>query len=226
MSNLIQFQSFDFHSNSVRVITDPNQEFWFCGVDVCNILGYENSRATIQKHCKQGGVSKRYTPTQSGEQEMIFINEPNLYRLIIKSRKPEAEPFEAWVFEEVLPQIRKSGQYSVQQPLALSEPEKKYTFEFTENQLIRFITFWFALYKTEKFLQEIQGPLLALGSRYGDEALNYIEDYQLKLGVMKRLLAPMMEKVDFNQIGQPYHPLALKTFNEYKPQGISTIVKV
>lgn len=112
------------------------------------------------------------------------------------------------------------------QPLALPEPEKKYTFEFTENQLIRFITFWFALYKTEKFLQEIQGPLLALGSRYGDEALNYIEDYQLKLGVMKRLLAPMMEKVDFSQIGQPYHPLALKTFNEYKPQGISTIVKV
>ncbi|HDR1515023.1 TPA: hypothetical protein QB483_002275, partial [Pasteurella multocida] len=100
MSNLIQFQSFDFHSNSVRVITDPNQEFWFCGVDVCNILGYENSRATIQKHCKQGGVSKRYTPTQSGEQEMIFINEPNLYRLIIKSRKPEAELFETWVFEE------------------------------------------------------------------------------------------------------------------------------
>ncbi len=57
------------------------------------------------------------------------------------------------------------------QPLALPEPEKKYTFEFTENQLIRFITFWFALYKTEKFLQEIQDPLLALGSRYGDEAL-------------------------------------------------------
>ncbi|HEH9726411.1 TPA: Bro-N domain-containing protein, partial [Pasteurella multocida] len=114
MSNLIQFQSFDFHSNSVRVITDPNQEFWFCGVDVCNILGYGNSRATIQKHCKQGGVSKRYTPTQSGEQEMIFINEPNLYRLIIKSRKPEAELFETWVFEEVLPQIRKTGKYEVQ----------------------------------------------------------------------------------------------------------------
>ncbi len=126
MSNLIQFQSFDFHSNSVRVITDPNQEFWFCGVDVCNILGYENSRATIQKHCKQGGVSKRYTPTQSGEQEMIFINEPNLYRLIIKSRKPEAEPFETWVFEEVLPQIRKTGKYEVQsQQLALPEPKPR-----------------------------------------------------------------------------------------------------
>ncbi|SUU98702.1 BRO-N domain-containing protein [Avibacterium paragallinarum] len=56
---------------------------------------------------------------------MVYINEPNLYRLIIKSRKPEAEPFEAWVFEEVLPQIRKTGKYSSeQQQLALPEPER------------------------------------------------------------------------------------------------------
>ncbi|WP_275068718.1 BRO-N domain-containing protein, partial [Pasteurella multocida] len=80
----------------------------------------------LAKHCKQGGIAKRYTPTQSGEQEMIFINEPNLYRLIIKSRKPEAEPFETWVFEEVLPQIRKMGKYEVQpQQLTLPEPKPR-----------------------------------------------------------------------------------------------------
>lgn len=66
----------------------------------------------MQDHCKEAGVTKRYTPTTSGNQEITFINEPNLYRLIIKSRKPEAERFEAWVFEEVLPQIRKTGSYS------------------------------------------------------------------------------------------------------------------
>lgn len=112
MSNQIQFQSFNFHSNAVRVITDPTGEFWFCGSDVCDILNYNNAPDALKKHCKEKGIAKRYTPTKGGNQELIFINEPNLYRLIIKSRKPEAEPFEAWVFEEVLPQIRKTGSYS------------------------------------------------------------------------------------------------------------------
>ena len=60
------------------------------------------------------GRNETLHPTKSADQEMTFINEPNLYRLIIKSRKPEAEPFEAWVFEEVLPQIRKTGKYQLQ----------------------------------------------------------------------------------------------------------------
>ncbi|EGP02427.1 hypothetical protein AAUPMG_12896, partial [Pasteurella multocida subsp. multocida str. Anand1_goat] len=73
-------------------------------------------------------VSIRDTLTAGGTQSMIYINEPNLYRLIIKSRKPEAEPFETWVFEEVLPQIRKTGKYEVQsQQLALPEPDYKLT---------------------------------------------------------------------------------------------------
>ncbi|OPC90955.1 hypothetical protein BTV58_11560, partial [Pasteurella multocida subsp. multocida] len=128
MTTQIQFNAFNFKSSQVRVITDPNQEFWFCGSDVCYILGYKNAPDALAKHCKQGGIAKRYTPTQSGEQEMIFINEPNLYRLIIKSRKPEAEKFEAWVFEEVLPQIRKTGKYEVQsQQLALPEPDLNLT---------------------------------------------------------------------------------------------------
>ncbi len=163
MSNLIQFQSFDFHSNSVRVITDPNQEFWFCGVDVCNILGYENSRATIQKHCKQGGVSKRYTPTQSGEQEMIFINEPNLYRLIIKSRKPEAELFETWVFEEVLPQIRKTGKYEIQsQQLALPEPDLNLTaIQNSEETLALIIQLYSYCFQAHEMQEKLQNTNIA-----------------------------------------------------------------
>ncbi|HHF5482469.1 TPA: Bro-N domain-containing protein [Haemophilus influenzae] len=121
MNTQIQFSTFNFKDLPVRVISDPKGEFWFCGTDVCAILGYTNSRKALQDHCKQGGVTKRYTPTKSADQEMTFINEPNLYRLIIKSRKPEAEPFEAWVFEEVLPQIRKTGKYQLQ-PQQLTLP--------------------------------------------------------------------------------------------------------
>ena len=112
MTTQNQHSTFNFHNSPVRTITDPKGEIWFCGTDVCNILGYQNSRKALQDHCKEAGVTKRYTPTTSGNQEITFINEPNLYRLIIKSRKPEAERFEAWVFEEVLPQIRKTGSYS------------------------------------------------------------------------------------------------------------------
>ena len=109
MTTQNQLSTFNFHNSPVRTITDPKGEIWFCGTDVCNILGYQNSRKALQDHCKEAGVTKRYTPTTSGNQEITFINEPNLYRLIIK---PEAERFEAWVFEEVLPQIRKTGSYS------------------------------------------------------------------------------------------------------------------
>ena len=138
MTNQIQFSAFTFKSNSVRVITDNRQEPWFCANDVCDILGYSNPRDAISKHCKVGGVAKRDTPTKSAVQEMTFINEPNLYRLIIKSRKPEAEPFEAWVFEEVLPQIRKTGKYEIQLP----EPEPTINIELTVNEWRNLVNVW------------------------------------------------------------------------------------
>ncbi|SUV40757.1 Uncharacterized phage-encoded protein [Avibacterium paragallinarum] len=148
MSNQIQFNAYSFKSNQVRVITDIHQEPWFCANDVCAILEYANPRQAVQKNCNPKGVSIRDTLTKGGKQEMVYINEPNLYRLIIKSRKPEAEPFEAWVFEEVLPQIRKTGKYSSeQQQLALPEPEKKYPFEHSEKELQNLAWDWFALFK-------------------------------------------------------------------------------
>jgi len=88
---------FDFNSNQVRVITDKNGEPWFLATDVCAVLGYKNAPDAINKHCRAGGIAKRDTPTESGNQVMLYINEGNLYRLIIKSRKPEAAPFESWV---------------------------------------------------------------------------------------------------------------------------------
>ncbi|EMS1807978.1 Bro-N domain-containing protein [Neisseria gonorrhoeae] len=102
-------QVLNFQQNSVRTVADNKGELWFLANDVCEILGYTNPRRTVDLHCKSRGVTKRYTPTTSGEQEMTYINEPNLYRLIIKSRKPAAEAFEEWVMETVLPTIRKTG---------------------------------------------------------------------------------------------------------------------
>jgi prophage antirepressor-like protein len=96
-----------------------NNEMWFCGKDVCNVLGYEKAREAPRMHCRAKGAVKRGTPTNGGVQDMIFINEGNLYRLILKSRLPAAEKFESWVCDEVLPTIRKNGNYSTAQKRVL-----------------------------------------------------------------------------------------------------------
>lgn len=82
---------------------------YFVGTDVAKALGYNNPRDAVSRHCK--GVVKRDTPTSSGIQSMSYINEGDLYRLIMKSKLPSAEKFEAWVMDEVLPTIRKTGSY-------------------------------------------------------------------------------------------------------------------
>lgn len=195
MNTQIQFSTFNFKDLPVRVISDPKGEFWFCGTDVCAILGYTNSRKALQDHCKQGGVTKRYTPTKSADQEMTFINEPNLYRLIIKSRKPEAEPFEAWVFEEVLPQIRKTGKYQLQpQQLSLPEPEKKFTFEFTEYELEQLVWLWCGHKQMNTLLGDMIKPLETIGSYFTGMVISHHQEYQRQykntLPTIQKLIAP------------------------------------
>lgn len=88
---------------------NESDKILFCARDIANALGYANSRKAINDHCK--GVTKRYTHTEGGTQEMSFIPEGDVYRLIAHSKLPAAERFETWVFDEVLPTIRKTGGY-------------------------------------------------------------------------------------------------------------------
>ena len=91
---------------------EEDGQFLFCGKDVAASLGYKNTNDAMKKHCK--GVAKRYPlQTAGGIQEFVFITEPDLYRLITHSKLPTAEKFERWVFEEVLPAIRRTGGYMV-----------------------------------------------------------------------------------------------------------------
>jgi len=95
----------------IRTIQE-DEVIWFCAADVCNALGFTNKRDALLRHCKKEGVVKHDTLTNGGRQQLNYINEPNLYRLIVHSRLPSAEKFEKWVFEEVLPTIRKTGNYA------------------------------------------------------------------------------------------------------------------
>lgn len=113
---------FHFQSLDVRAFADDSGEPWFCAADVCAVLGYRNDSDAVAKHCRAPGVAKRDLSSGGQRREMTFINEGNLYRLIIKSRKPEAEAFERQVMEEILPAIRKTGRYDrATQPAAISQ---------------------------------------------------------------------------------------------------------
>lgn len=107
-----QIIPFQFESKEIRAYSNDAGEPWFCAADVCKALGYANSRKAIADNCREKGVTSSYTLTSKGKQALTFINEGNLYRLIIKSRKEEAQRFEAWVCDEVLPAIRKHGSYA------------------------------------------------------------------------------------------------------------------
>lgn len=108
MNELVK--SFKYEPNEVR-ISLHNNEPYFCLKDVCDALGIKNSRDVLAKSLDEKGVEKIYTPTDGGEQEIVFINEPNLYRVIFRSNKKEAKKFQDWVFNDVLPSIRKNGIY-------------------------------------------------------------------------------------------------------------------
>ena len=114
MNELQIFNSGEF--GEIRTIEIDGKPY-FVGTDVAKALGYSNPRKAILDHCK--GVTKRDTPTSSGVQLMSYINEGDLYRLIMKSKLPSAEKFESWVMDEVLPTIRKTGSY--QKPLTTVE---------------------------------------------------------------------------------------------------------
>ena len=108
MNDLQIFNNEEF--GEVRM-TEIDGKPYFVATDVAIALGYVTPRDAVSRHCK--GVVKRDTPTSSGVQSMSYINEGDLYRLIMKSKLPSAEKFERWVMDEVLPSIRKTGSYGV-----------------------------------------------------------------------------------------------------------------
>jgi len=105
MNNITVFENQEF--GCVRTV-DVNGEVWFVAKDIADILGYSDTAYAIRTYCK--GVEKIQLPSNGGAQETNIVAERDLYRLILRSSKKEAEKFEEWVVGEVLPSIRKTGQ--------------------------------------------------------------------------------------------------------------------
>lgn len=106
---------FNFESHEVRSLL-LNNEPWFVGKDVAEALGYSKARNAIATHIDS--EDKKDAPIQGtlgGVQEMTIINESGLYSLVLSSKLPSAKKFKRWVTSEVLPALRKTGQYQVKE---------------------------------------------------------------------------------------------------------------
>lgn len=103
-------QIFNFEQNEVRTMIVNDIPF-FVANDVAKTLGYKNPSKATNDHCKKS-ILTRGNDSLGRLQEFKIIPESDVYRLVIKSKLPNAEKFEEWVMEEVLPQIRKTGSYS------------------------------------------------------------------------------------------------------------------
>lgn len=111
MNELNIFRSEEF--GDIRT-ADIEGKIYFCGSDVAKALGYQRPNNAVTMHCRS--TLKRGTPhPQSIDKEMnvIFIPEGDVYRLVVHSKLPNAERFESWIFDEVIPCIRKNGSYGM-----------------------------------------------------------------------------------------------------------------
>lgn len=123
----------------VRILYEDGKPL-FCGADACKALGYSNQWDALKRHCRY--LVKREVPNPqsvSKKVSMNFLPEGDLYRLITHSKMPSAEKFERWVFDEVLPAIRKSGMYG-------ADPEELERLR-RSNAVLRD---WFSLLATRK----------------------------------------------------------------------------
>ena len=107
MNDLQTFKNEQF--GEVRV-SDVDGQAWFCLSDICKSLDLTNV-TEVKKRLNLKGLSSIETLTNGGNQKLIYINESNLYKVIFQSRKEEAEKFQDWVTDDVLPTIRKTGGY-------------------------------------------------------------------------------------------------------------------
>nr|DAG02676.1 MAG TPA: repressor domain protein [Myoviridae sp. ctCpP1] len=106
-----KIQTFNFNNATLRTLTDENGDPWFVAKDVCDILEISNNRDAISQLDNDEKNTVVIPDGIPGNPNKTIISEPGLYKLIMRSRKPEAREFQRWITHEVLPTIRKTGGY-------------------------------------------------------------------------------------------------------------------
>ena len=164
--NTVQ-QFFSQQFGVIRTV-EADGKVLFVASDVASALGYKNTSEAIKYHCK--GVAKRYILTTGGSQEMNVIPEGDIYRLAAKSELPGADAFESWIFDEVIPAIRKTGTYTA--PMS--------SLEIMRNMIDAQIQSEKRMDKLEAKIQAaFEKPAVVDWCKWANDKINYIVESQL-----------------------------------------------
>lgn len=180
----------------VRTAIDKNNQIWFVAKDICDILNIQNTTDTIKK-LDNDEVQKVKISTKGGMQDLLLINEPGMYSLVLRSRKPQAKEFKGWLTHEVIPSIREHGGYIYQQE-KLNQKDKEQLYDMVgalQQSVTKFKTRWHELNSDKRKLindkRELKKEIKGLkdyantmdkmyDTLYEDFEKTYAENKQLK----------------------------------------------
>lgn len=203
-----QISTFNFKSNPVRIETVQNEPY-FCLTDVCSALAITNANSSRFRF-NEDGIHKMYSVDKlDRKNELTFINEPNLYRIIFRSNKAEAVEFQNWVFEEVLPQIRKTGQYL--QTSARIQPlvtERTFTHEIKNSDAVDIAWLWFEAKAMADFIKTVTPALEAIHSGYAPQAHSMGVEYGNHIHHLGKLIYRLTAEADFGHNPTPMKKLS------------------
>ncbi|MDH2997199.1 hypothetical protein A1D22_05875 [Pasteurellaceae bacterium LFhippo2] len=233
MTNQIstQLSTFTFENHSIRTIA-INNEPWFIAKDICSSLNISNVTDALIKldDDEKTILDNTLGLTESiGKQvqEVNLVSESGMYTLILRCRdavKKGSTPhrFRKWVTAEVLPQIRKTGQYSVEQPNKVDPLRQMITKEMPVENWLRMVSVWYALYNCVDLLGKLERPLDLLGSSYSGQVCGHASEYKTTLGITKRILAPLLEDIEVPTEERHYYR-ALQEMRSYIPKGLGAV---
>ena len=157
MNDLQIFNNEEFGEIRTEVI---NGDPWFCLLDVCKALDLSQP-SKVSERLNEKGVNCIPTLTAGGEQNLLYITEPNLYKAIFQSRKPEAEKFSDWITSSVIPSIRKTGSYNIQQLPPNLQMAQMLLNQMAEQQL--------AISKVETVVENVKQAVMPITDNWREE---------------------------------------------------------
>ena len=169
---------FNFENTPVQTIVE-NNEIFFRATQLAELLQYKNPHDALRKHVDSDDLAKReIVNTINKRAQVLFVNESGMYSLVLSSKLEQAKKVKRWITSEVLPAIRKTGKYQLQpQQLALPQPEKKFSFEFTEHELQQLAWLWFAFKRGVGTFQHIERAFNVLGSNMSGQIYGQAYEY-------------------------------------------------
>ena len=196
MSNLTIF---NFENTPIQTIVE-NNEIFFRATQLAELLQYKNPHDALRKHVDSDDLAKReIVNTVNKRAQVLFVNESGMYSLVLSSKLEQAKKVKRWVTSEVLPAIRKTGKYQLQpKQLALPEPEKKFTFEFTEYELQELAWLWFAFKRGVGTFQYIEKAFKTLGSNMSGQIYGQAYEYLSVLRSTNKILNRITQEFEID----------------------------